>query len=142
MTSPAHMSGGLVQISGPLFSPFAGQIIDDYMRSNMDFIATLGEDAAIEEMTDVFQNPSPLGSGGYRDHVKAVARSSSGASADVVIHDSGVVYGPWLAGTGSRNATTRFKGYSHWRRTAQRMEELAPQVMVSTLRQLVRKLGG
>jgi hypothetical protein len=28
-----------------------------------------------------------------------------------VIHDRGVIYGPWLEGTGERNKTTSFKGY-------------------------------
>jgi hypothetical protein len=41
------------------------------------------------------------------------------------VHDSGVVYGPWLEGTSSRNATTRFKGYSTWRRIRQRVEREA-----------------
>ncbi len=31
---------------------------------------------------------------------------------DLVVHDSGVIYGPWLEGTGSRNAPeTSFAGY-------------------------------
>jgi hypothetical protein len=37
------------------------------------------------------------------------------------VHDSGVVYGPWLEGIGSRNATTRFKGYQTFRRAAQEL---------------------
>jgi hypothetical protein len=35
-----------------------------------------------------------------------------------VISDSRVVYGPWLAGVGSRNfPVTKFKGYDHWIKT-------------------------
>lgn len=30
---------------------------------------------------------------------------------DRVVHDRGVVYGPWLEGIGRRNRTTRFRGY-------------------------------
>jgi hypothetical protein len=33
-----------------------------------------------------------------------------------VVHDRGIVYGPWLEGTGSRNRTTRFKGYHSFAR--------------------------
>jgi hypothetical protein len=36
--------------------------------------------------------------------------------------DHGVIYGWWLEGVGSRNATTRFKGYSIFRRVAQALE--------------------
>lgn len=39
-----------------------------------------------------------------------------------VVDDGGIVYGPWLEGVGSRNVTTRFKGYRMWRRTAQQMQ--------------------
>lgn len=38
------------------------------------------------------------------------------------VTDGGVIYGPWLEGTGSRNRTTRFKGYASLRRAAQDME--------------------
>lgn len=33
--------------------------------------------------------------------------------------EAGPVYGPWLEGVGSRNATTRFKGYHAFRLAAQ-----------------------
>lgn len=133
------MSNGIVQISGPVLDGRGPMIVDDWLRSNMDLVAKLGEDAVKQELDAVLQNPT----GYYRSQISSAVRHNSAAGSDVVLHDSGVIYGPWLAGTGSRNApVTRFKGYNHWRRAAQRMEDLAPQVMVSTLRQLVRKLGG
>jgi len=38
------------------------------------------------------------------------------------ISDNGVIYGPWLEGVGSRNATTRFKGYANYRRNVQQIQ--------------------
>jgi hypothetical protein len=35
---------------------------------------------------------------------------------------AGLVYGPWLEGVGSRNLTTRFKGYWAFRRTASELQ--------------------
>ncbi len=139
MTTPAHqVSGGLVQISGPLLDGRAPQILDDYMRANMGLIAKLAEDAVRQELDVVLQNPT----GFYRSQISSATRSNRTATHDVVVHDSGVIYGPWLAGTGSRNApVTRFRGYTHWRKAAQRIETLARQTTVGTLRQLVRKLG-
>lgn len=32
-----------------------------------------------------------------------------------MIWDQRLIYGPWLEGTGSRNRTSRFKGYGIWR---------------------------
>jgi hypothetical protein len=38
-----------------------------------------------------------------------------------VVTDGGIIYGPWLEGIGSRNQTTRFKGYRMWRKAYQDM---------------------
>jgi hypothetical protein len=39
------------------------------------------------------------------------------------VHDDGVIYGPWLEGTGSRNApVTRFPGYGSFRRASQQLD--------------------
>ena len=140
MTTPAHqVSGGLVQISGPLFDGRAPMILDDYMRTNMSLIAKQAEDIVRSELDVVLRNPT----GFYRSQISSATRFNRVATHDVVVHDSGVIYGPWLAGTGSRNApATRFRGYTHWRKAAQRIEKLAKQTTVATLRQLVRKLGG
>jgi hypothetical protein len=113
--------------------------MDDYMKANLDRIGDLAEDAVQQELDVVLVNPT----GFYRSQIKAERRTGTGRTHyDVVVHDSGVVYGPWLAGTGSRNApVTRFKGYTHWRKAAQRIEKLAKDTIVGTLRQLTRKLG-
>ena len=38
------------------------------------------------------------------------------------VSDGGVIYGPWLEGTGSRNKTTRFKGYRTFRTVKQELD--------------------
>jgi hypothetical protein len=58
-----------------------------------------------------------------------------------IVDDGGIVYGPWLEGVGSRNATTRFKGYRMWRRTAQQMqrggaEKIAQPIVDRAVREL------
>ena len=140
MTSPAHqVSGGLVAISGPLFDGRAPQILDDWMRANMKTVADTAEATVRSELDVVLRHPT----GAYRASITSAVRFNRVATHDVVVTDSGdpAIYGPWLAGTGSRNSP-RFRGYTHWRKAAQRMEKLAPQVMVATLRQLMVKLGG
>lgn len=54
-----------------------------------------------------------------------------------------IIYGPWLEGVGSRNASTRFKGYFMWRRTAQAMDrsgmlEVARPIVDRAVRELNR----
>jgi hypothetical protein len=46
-----------------------------------------------------------------------------------VVHDRGIVYGPWLEGTSSRNATTRFKGYASFRKARNSVRQLAPAIV-------------
>lgn len=55
--------------------------------------------------------------------------------------DGGVVYGPWLEGTGSRNSSTRFKGYATFRRVAQQLEKEALDIGDDAVQQAVRRLS-
>lgn len=56
------------------------------------------------------------------------------------VHDRGVVYGPWLEGTSSRNETTRFKGYSALRRARQTTVARVPDLVRAARERLVRGL--
>ncbi len=57
------------------------------------------------------------------------------------VHDSGIIYGPWLEGVGSRNfPVTRFKGYSMFRKVAQQIDRKAPQMLTQKTRRMVRDL--
>lgn len=60
----------------------------------------------------------------------------------VKVHDQGVVYGPWLEGVGSRNKTTKFKGYKAFRTTRQQLGRKIPALVQPFLNQLIRRLGG
>lgn len=53
--------------------------------------------------------------GNYRAHLMMTTQGSRYGE----IRDGGVIYGPWLEGISTRNQTTRFKGYSAFRRVAQ-----------------------
>lgn len=47
---------------------------------------------------------------------------------DIVVTSRLASYGPWLEGTGSRNETTRFKGYMGFRISGQEMDLTAPAI--------------
>ncbi len=57
---------------------------------------------------------------------------------DEVVHDRGIVYGPWLEGTSRRNARSRFKGYASFRKATQEVERSAPAIIA---RVVARNLG-
>lgn len=55
--------------------------------------------------------------------------------------ENNVIYGPWLEGTGSRNRTTRFKGYFTFRRVASRIRQKANYVTDRAITRALRKAG-
>ena len=131
-------SGGNVTLSGPLFDGLANILSDAWLSANMEKVADKAVEITKQELDNVLVTQTPF----YATQIQATVRSNRAAKHDVVVHDSGVIYGPWLAGTGSRNApATRFAGYNHWRKVAQRLQSEAPLVLVGTLPQLVRKLN-
>lgn len=58
------------------------------------------------------------------------------------VHDQQCVYGPWLEGTGSRNRTTRFKGYRNARNVTSVLNAAAPALAEHVVAQNLHKLGG
>ena len=71
----------------------------------------------------------------YRTRI-SVVRSGG----DWEVNDGGVIYGPWLEGTGSRNRTTRFKGYWTFRYVAQLVRGRADRIAERVLRPYLRDL--
>ena len=67
--------------------------------------------AVHDRLRQVLKHPT----GNYERHIQT---RKEGGHHDV--DDSNIIYGPWLEGTGSRNApNTRFKGYATFRKVAQ-----------------------
>ena len=82
--------------------------------------------------------PAKKVSGAYKSSsVSDIPRDSMHA----VIYDSGVVYGPWLEGVGTRNQTTRFRGYHMFRRARTQLNSTARQRAEKHLRRHLRKLN-
>lgn len=89
--------------SGPMFDGRARAALNAYVDHLERRLAEEGLQILRGEMHRVFRNPT----GYYESRCKVIEGH--------VISDSRVVYGPWLAGIGSRNyPVTKFKGYDHW----------------------------
>jgi hypothetical protein len=74
----------------------------------------------------------------YRQNIHGVAQHLNGR-----IDDGGVVYGPWLEGTSTRNATTRFKGYASFRRTAQWLNDTRKATVIQReITQAIQEMNG
>lgn len=104
---------------GPLFDRRIDRAVDLGLEDARREVGQQGVTEVRQQLARVLKHPT----GYYSRHI---AERRVGV-ADVV-HDSGVIYGPWLAGAGSRNRTTRFKGYAHWRRATQALRRRAGAV--------------
>lgn len=122
-----------VHTSGPVFDGRAERLLHEMARQ---VVWDVGMDALSEVhqlMDATFRNPTPY----YETQVTIERRTDS-----VRVHDRGIIYGPWLEGTGSRNRTTRFKGYANFRRAAQHVQGRVPQIAERTVRHYVNRMGG
>lgn len=97
---------------GPMFDGRALRAANEYVNRLERQLAEDGLNILRGEMHRVFRNPT----GYYESRCEVVEGRK--------IWDNRVVYGPWLAGIGSRNfPVTRFKGYDHWTVTRDKLNE-------------------
>lgn len=120
-------------VSGPFFDARAAVIMARGMFKLREAMAKAA-DARVEILHRAFfKRPTPY----YWTQVHAEARGSVH-----VVTDGGIVYGPWLEGTGSRNApVTRFKGYRAARLTAQSLRN-AKAVTDPVVTDICREMNG
>ena len=124
---------------GPLFNGVAeaelAAAVEDVQRELADY----AEHQWQMNMTESFQHPSEPPR--YQSHVNVLKRGS-----DLVVNDgypgSGLLYGPWLEGVGSRNATSRFKGYFAMRRAANYVQNRATAIAAPIISAFTRKTNG
>lgn len=60
---------------------------------------------------------------------------------ETVVTTENAMYGPWLEGTGSRNLTTRFKGYFGYRRAAQQLDDEAEIIAEEVLEPYIEAIN-
>ena len=118
-----------VNVSGPLHDGRAAEAARAFVHDAEDQIANDGVDMIHEALHGVIRHPT----GYYESRVQ-----TDNMGSDPVITDGGVIYGPWLEGVGSRNQTTRFKGYFTFRRVAQQLQDKAGEIAERVLPDYLR----
>lgn len=108
-----------VTFSGGLFAGHPDHVIDAFLDEATREVAGQGLADVHNILNQRIQHPTP-----YYETQVTVDQAHDGW----VVHDRGVVYGPWLEGVSSRNQSTRFKGYHAFRQATQRLEQKAPQL--------------
>lgn len=120
------------KLSGPVFDGAASRVLRSYQDAAEAAIADQGVNDVRAELGRVLEHPT----GYYQAHIQ-----TDRARGDMAVTDGGVVYGPWLEGTSSRNKSTRFKGYRTFRRVRQRLQGKAPAVAERILSRYIGRLS-
>lgn len=121
-----------VTLSGPLFDGRASAMVDRAVIDMEHHLGSVGADYMRAELERVLRKETPY----YRLQI-----TSTEYPGRTVVNDGGIVYGPWLEGTGSRNKTTRFKGYATFRRITQKLNDEAPRILQPYVDALVERLN-
>jgi hypothetical protein len=118
-----------VEKHGPVFDGRAAAAARQFVRAAEEEIADTGVNLVHQELGRVLRHPT----GYYESQIRAEGSQ---------ITDGGVIYGPWLEGVGSRNKSTRFKGYFTFRRVGQRLDRQAKHIAERVLPKYLRRMNG
>lgn len=108
------MSDVEINVSGPLFDGRASQAARDFTEKVKEDVASQGYADVMTNLNSSIRHPTPY----YETQVTTTRHGDA-----IVVNDRGIIYGPWLEGVGSRNKTTRFKGYFSFRRATQQLRK-------------------
>lgn len=123
-----------ITATGPFFAVVQrGHEVDTYLNDARDEVAKQAFADVHQNLNASIKRPTPY----YETQISVQTRG-----AVAVVHDCGVIYGPWLEGVGSRNRKTRFKGYFSFRRAAGHVRGRAGELAQHAVDALVRRLGG
>lgn len=123
-----------ITVSGPFFDkPLRAHEAADLCRETREEVGRQALADWHENLDHSIRHPTPY----YETQVTVQERGEA-----AVVHDRGIVYGPWLEGVGSRNRTTRFKGYFSLRRAAQSTRAKVGQVVRPAVERYLAKMGG
>lgn len=124
------MSDIKISQEGPLFDGRFPMIVDAMIR---DMTWEVGAQASSEVHRNAdgsFKNPTPY----YETQITLERRDP-----DVLVHDRGVVYGPWLE---RGRDGTRFRGYHLWARAAAATQQQVAGLIRPILARYLAKLNG
>lgn len=118
-------------LHGPMLAGHPTAVLNDFVTEATWEVGGQGL-ANVHRVLDIsIKHPTP-----YYETQIMMERAAN----DVVVHDRGIIYGPWLEGVSSRNRTTRFKGYAAFRKATQQLRGQVPQLLDATLRRYLRRL--
>lgn len=121
----------MVRTSGPIFNGEAIRVLDRMTEEIADEVAKQGKQDVLQRLGQVLRHPT----GKYESRLRVTEQGTR-----ATVDDQRSVYGPWLEGTGSRNSTTRFKGYATFRIIKQQLDTKAIRIADEVVRRTIGRL--
>lgn len=121
----------MVRTSGPIFNGEAARILDRMTEEIADTVAKQGKQDVLQRLGQVLRHPT----GRYESRLRVNERGTQ-----ATVDDQRSVYGPWLEGTGSRNSSTRFKGYATFRLVRQQLDAKARRIADEVVARTIGRL--
>lgn len=122
-----------VTAQGPLFDGRAQLEVSHFLDDSIDLVAARAEENVDVNLATSLRHPT----GHYQSNINTRREGLT-----QVVNDSGVIYGAWLEGVGSRNSpVTRFKGYFSFRRAEQATDARVPEIVRPGLDRLMREVN-
>lgn len=122
-----------IRKKGPIFENPTARI-EVFLGVAEERVAQEGKNMVLQRLEVVLRNPT----GYYESRIQTERVGEVWEVNDT----RRVLYGPWLEGTGSRNSSTRFKGYRTFRTVRQELDSKTPAIIRPLIRDLLRELGG
>jgi hypothetical protein len=123
----------MVHKQGPLVEGYAEPIVEKLIASAVAEGASYTMHEVLMQLDQVLQHPT----GYYESQIRAQRVDAETWS----VNDTNVIYGPWLEGTGSRNApVTKFKGYHTFRIVRNRMAQKMKAIVAAHLDRAIKEL--
>lgn len=121
-----------VSLHGPLLSGTAAAALTEIAHNAINELVDEGEKRVALQLYP----GHGLRSGHYRRSIHGDMLSSLHGR----VHDSGVVYGPWLEGVSTRNQRSRFKGYAMFRNAYQQLERIKVAVVEKHVQRFMQRM--
>lgn len=119
--------------TGKIFLPVPrGMAIGKLLNDIKSEVADYGVFLVLMRLGDVLREPT----GYYESRIKKERQMN-----DWTVTDSGVVYGPWLEGTGSRNQISRFKGYRTFQITKRQLDQKKVDIAQPIVDRFIRSMN-
>jgi hypothetical protein len=116
---------------GPIFDGRAQAAVAAYCLDAEREVGEEGVNMVRRELDHVLRHPT----GHYESQIQ-----TERAHGGTIVTDGDVIYGPWLEGVGSRNQSTRFKGYFTFRKVSQEVEQKAGSVAERVLHKYLGRM--